>query len=139
MVKNSITVLDKVTSLPVTPVSAAGDSFRMLVDAYANYKQIAEVEKTKRTGINAWRDTKVLELNNQREILQLYLKETFKERAMIIQGSFDALDKGIASGNDHLIEQSLGAILTIAKQSPLAEARSLIADMHDPNIKEIEI
>lgn len=138
-VKSNVTVLDSVSKLPIGHVNAAASSFQMLVEAHYQYKTTVQVEKTKRAAISAWRDTKVLELNNQKEILELYLKESFKERAKSIEGFFNALDKGIASGNDHLIDQSLGAILAIAKQSPLAEAEKLMMAMRDPNTKSIEL
>ena len=139
MKKEVITLITNAKSLPLSQVGAANDSFKMLVDAYSNYKTTVQVEKTKRTVIEAWRETKVLELNNQREILEIYLKETFKERAKNIEGFFATLDKGIDSGNDNLIEQSIRAILAIAKQSPLAEAKELINAMRDPNVRSIEI
>lgn len=139
MYKKTASLLVPVKSLPLSPVNAAGDSFKMLVDAYSSYKNTVQIEKTKRVAIEAWRETKVHELNNQREILELYLKETFKERAKNIEGFFATLDKGIESGNDNLIEQSIGAILSIAKQSPLAEARELMIAMRDPNVRSIEI
>lgn len=137
--KDSVTILDSVSKLPSGHLNAAATSFQMLVEAHYQYKTTVQVEKTKRAAISAWRDTKVLELNNQKEILELYLKELFKERAKNIEGFFDALDKGIATGNDHLIDQSLGAILAIAKQSPLAEAETLMMAMRDPNVKSIEL
>ena len=64
---------------------------------------------------------------------------TFKERAKNIEGFFNVLDEGIKNGNDKLIEQSIGAILEVAKQSPLVGARELILAMQDKNINEIEI
>lgn len=133
------TVLAKIDKFPITPINAAGDSLKTLVDAWSNYQNTAQIEKTRRAGITAWRDTKVLELNNQKEILELYLKETFKERAKNIEGFFAALDKGIESGNDELIEKSIGAILEVSKQSPLAQAKELLVAMRDPDVKSIEI
>ncbi len=139
MRKNSIQVIDKISKLPVNHINAAGDSLKMLAGAYLKYKETSEIEKTKRAAISAWRDTKVLELNNQKEILELYLKESFKERALNIEGFFETLDKGIASGNDDLIKQSIGAILSIANESPISNAANLMAAMRNPDIKEIEI
>ena len=139
MKKNSIQVFDEVSKLPADHVNAAGDSLKMLADTYLKYKEVSEIEKTRRVAISAWRDTKVLELKNQREILELYLKESFKERARNIEGFFDALDKGIATGSDELIKQSIGGILSIAKESPTSNAANLLKAMRDPNIKEIEI
>ena len=78
MYKKAVSLLTQVKALPLPQVNAANDSFKMLIDAYSSYKHTVQVEKTKRTAIEAWRETKVHELNNQREILEIYLKETFK-------------------------------------------------------------
>jgi hypothetical protein len=133
------TVFSNIERFPLGPINAAEDSFKILVDAWSNYQIVSQVEKTRRAGIVAWRETKVLELNNQKEVLEYYLKETFKERAKNIEGFFAALDKGLESGNDKLIEQSIGAILEVSKQSPLAAAKELLVAMRDPNVKAIEI
>lgn len=137
--KGSLTIIDKVTKLPVGGINSAGESLRLLRESYFDYKKIAESEKTKRIAITAWRDTKTLELKNQREILEQYLTLTFKERAKNIQGFFDVLDEGIKNGNDFLIEKSIVAILDVAKQSPLEGTRELISAMKDTSVREIEI
>lgn len=139
IIDSKSSVIDKFSGLPIGHVNAAGDSFKMLVESYTRYKETVQIETTKRAAISAWRDTKLKELSNQKEILELYLKETFKERAKNIEGFFAALDKGIENGNDQVIQQSLQAIIHIANQSPLAQATQLITAMKDPNIKEIEI
>ena len=133
------TALTKIEKLPIDHINAAGDSLKMLVDAWSNYQTVAQVEKTRRAGISAWRETKVLELSNQKEVLELYLKESFKERAKNIEGFFATLDKGIESGDDKLIEQSIGAILEVSKQSPLANAKEVLIAMRNPDVKAIEI
>lgn len=125
--------------LPLAPINAANESLNVLVKAYSDYKITAQLEKTKRTAIIAWRDTKTTELNNQRGVLEEYLKLTFKERSTNIEKFFDVLDKGIESGDDSLIEKSIAGILSIAKDSPLAGARELMIAMRDPSVKSIEI
>ena len=139
MAKNSMVVIDNVAKLPVGAINSAGESLRLLQESYFSYKKIAETEKTKRTAIAAWRDTKILELTNQREILEKYLTLTFKERAKNIEGFFNVLDEGIKNGNDKLIEQSIGAILEVARQSPLEGAKELISAMNNQDIKVIDI
>ena len=57
----------------------------------------------------------------------------------MIQGFFDTLDKGIEKGDDQLINHSMTAILNIANQSPLAQAKEILLAMHDPNVQSIEI
>jgi hypothetical protein len=72
-------------------------------------------------------------------VLEQYLSGMFKERATTISGFFEALDKGIASGNSELISSSIGAIVSITKESPLAGAREIIGAMYNPEVKTIEI
>lgn len=126
-------------AMPLNPTLAADESLKMLVNAWANYKNTVEVETTKRASIQAWRDTRLAELDNQRKILENYLSNTFKERSEMISGFFSALDKGIESGDSSLINSSIGAILSVAKESPLAQAKEILMAMNDPKVGFIEI
>ena len=128
-----------VKNLPINPTEAAGKSFDMLISAWADYKKIAEIEDTKRTAISAVKETKLAQIESQRNILEQYLSNVFKERASTINGFFERLDKGIESGDSELIGLAIGAIVDITKQSPLAGAREIIGAMYDPDIKTIEI
>jgi hypothetical protein len=119
--------------------STAAKSLEMMVTAYTDYKKTVEIETTKRVAISAWRDTRLAEISAQKDIIEKYLSARFTERSNTIQGFFHALDKGIATGNDQLINHSMTAILNIASQSPLAEAKEIMLAMHDPNVKSIEI
>lgn len=67
------------------------------------------------------------------------MKETFKERAIVIEGFFDKLDKAIETGNDDLLEKSIDGILSIARQSPLLEAKAIMDAMRNPDVKIIDI
>ena len=120
-------------------VSAAAQSLETMVAAYTDYKKTVAIETTKRVAISAWRDTRLAEINSQKEILEKYLSARFTERSHTIQGFFHALDKGLETGNNQLISHSMTAILNIASQSPLAEAKEIMLAMHDPNVKSIEI
>lgn len=135
--KNEIAGL--VGKLPVNPADTAGESFKMLVSAWSEYKKISEVEETKRTEINAYKETQLARIEGQRKVLEQYLSGMFKERATTISGFFEALDKGIASRNSELISSSIGAIVSITKESPLAGAREIIGAMYNPEVKTIEI
>ena len=67
------------------------------------------------------------------------MKETFKERATVIEGFFEKLDEAIESGNDNLLEKSIMGILTIAKHSPLLQAKDLMDAMRNPDVKVIDL
>ena len=125
--------------LPVGGLNAAQQSMETLYSAYFNYKNAALVEGTKREAIAAWRDVKLSELTNQRELLEQFMKEIFKERAIVIEGFFDKLDEAIESGNDNLLEKSIMGILTIAKHSPLLQAKDLMDAMRNPDVKIIDL
>ena len=125
--------------LPAGGLSAAQQSMETLYSAYFNYKSVAQVESTKREAIAAWRDVKLHELTNQREVLEQFMKETFKERASVIEGFFEKLDQAIESGNDNLLEKSIMGILTIAKSSPLLQAKDLMDAMRNPDVKVIDL
>jgi hypothetical protein len=109
------------------------------VNAWKDCSIVTEQEKTKRENIRAYREVNVKAIEENSAILKLYLKNTFAERAFVIQEMFDRLDKGIESGNTEIISLTIAAIVDVAKQSPLAAARELIANYRDPNVTMIEI
>lgn len=135
-IKSAAMVLKRAPSISL---SAAQESVKMLYGAYLDYKKIVAVEETKREAIKAWRDTRLTESANQREILELFLKEIFKERGAGIDGFFNELDKAIDTDNDSLIEKSIAGILSIVRQSPLLEAIALMDAMKNPDVKVIDI
>jgi hypothetical protein len=114
-------------------------AFNNLVNAWKDCSIVTEQEKTKRENIRAYREVNVKAIEENSAILKLYLKNTFAERAFVIQEMFDRLDKGIESGNTEIISLTIAAIVDVAKQSPLAAARELIANYRDPNVTMIEI
>ena len=134
--KTAVSLLSK---MPKGSFLAAQESANSLYGAYLSYKTTAQTEQTKRQAIAAWRDVKVQELTNQRAILEEFMKETFKERAAMIGGFFNALDKAVETGNDTLLEQSVSAILSMAKESPLLKAKDLMDAMKNPDVRVIDI
>ena len=78
------------------------------------------------------------ELKNQQEILRLYLENTFRARREVIDGLFDALDKGIEAGNINVIDTAINGIVNIAKDSPLQEVDKLILSLKNDDVKVIE-
>lgn len=121
------------------PNTAAFDAFSKLVDAYKDCHKTAEIEKTKRESIQSWRDTNIKSIEENSAILKQYLEHTFQERAAIIQGTFERLDQAISDGNNEAVGLMMNAIVAIVKESPLAQARQVIADMNNPNVTMIEI
>ena len=142
MSKPPATILSNVTRMPAlgksVPTNAALESFNLLVQAHRDYKQTLEVERTKRALSADWRDVSIARLENQRDVLQDYLKRTFAERRHSIDEMVKVLDKGIADGNAEIINGAMNSIVGIVQSSPLKEAEKLIQAMNDPSVKHIE-
>lgn len=134
-----IQILDKIPSQPAAiPVQAASSAFSSLIETHHEYKKIAAVEKTKREAISAWKDVRLTELKNQQKILREYLEYTFQERRQMIDGLFDALDKGLETNNLDVINGAINGIVNIAKDSPLQQVDNLLINMKNDDVKVIE-
>ncbi len=121
------------------PPQAAVEGLSMLLTAFNDYKKTVEIERTKRSQIAAWRDTEIERIRSQREALESYLREVFKERKKLIEELFERMDRGIESGDDHLVSGCLSSIISVAKDSPLRGAYEMMQKMSDPNVKIIDI
>lgn len=104
---------------------SASSAFKMLINAWHDYEITKETEKTKRAAINAWKEVSIGRIDSQRQILEQYLILAFKERAFTINELFYRLDKGINENNSLLISAAIGAIVDIAKESPLKKLQTL--------------
>lgn len=120
------------------PASNAAEGFNMLIKAYSDYKNICQVEHTKREAISAWKEVHLARTNNQIKFLESYLKERFEERRHVIDQMFSRLDKGIESDNPELIASAMSAIENTVKASPLQEAAQVIMAMNDSSVDRIE-
>ena len=109
-----------------------------ILETINKYHETSERGKTDRAKIRAYKDIEIEKIKSQKAILETYLEGRFSERKMIINRSFDALDKAIETNNLELIQQSLSVVVTIAKESPLAGVQNFLSDFNDPNVKEIE-
>lgn len=67
------------------PINSASLAFSNIVTAYKEYKVTHEIEETKRENIRAYRDITVEKYRKQRDFLEKYLTETFKERSTVIK------------------------------------------------------
>jgi len=126
-------------SIPINHLDTTKSAFSILVEAHSQYKCLVEQETTKREAISAWRDINVRRLEGQREILEMYLTQTFGERAHNINEMFERLDTAMEEGDINKIGLFLGGIVDLAKQSPLAGINQLISQYHDDSIDKIMI
>lgn len=106
-------------------------SVSMVVDAWKEYKLVAEAEQTKREEIWAKRDVAVEQLRTQRELFLQFMTMSFNERSMVFEKQFEALDFAMESGNSEVLNAALNAIVETVKSSPfssMADMRAKIAD-----------
>lgn len=115
------------------------ETIQLLVDAVVLCRNTESVEQTKRLEITANRDTKIAEVKAKKDLLESYMKSAFDERADLIDGFFKRLDTAIEKEDHRLLEQSICAILAVAKQSPLLHSRELIAAINNPDVDVIDI
>uniref|UniRef100_A0A0C1RL20 Uncharacterized protein n=1 Tax=Tolypothrix bouteillei VB521301 TaxID=1479485 RepID=A0A0C1RL20_9CYAN len=118
----------------VHPGSAA-ECLRDIIEAYTEYKIVAEQEQTKRRGIKAWEKTTIAQINAQRDALLKYIERSFDERANNFRFLFEKVDLAIANGDNNQLTLALHSITEIAKSSPfkdLADLTSVRAALDDP-------
>lgn len=121
------------------PINSASLAFSNIVTAYNEYKVTHEIEETKRENIRAYRDITVEKYRKQRDFLEKYLTETFKERSTVIKGFFDALDSGLESGNDNVIKMAMSGIVSVIQKSPLQDINDFMKKLESDSDEIIEI
>lgn len=106
---------------------------------FIDYLNIAEQEKTKREMIANWKEVSLEKIAAQKQFLMQYLDKTFEERKENFSHFFNALDKGIESGNIEIVNAALNGIVDLAKTSPLkAEVSQVLAAIDNTNITEFK-
>lgn len=119
----------------ITPGSAA-ECIRDVVEAYTEYKIVAEQEQTKRRGIEAWEKATIADIQAKRDALINYLECSFDERAKNFYFLFRKVDEAIAIGDNNQLALAITSITEIAKSSPfkdLADLTSVRAALDDPD------
>jgi len=123
----------------VDVVGNVAKSFDNLVDAWQTCETTKAIEQTKRTQISATRDIQVKMIEENAAVLKDYLHHVFAERRHVIDAMFTQLEQGLGNGNMAQASLAIEAIVKVTQSSPLAGARELIADIHNPRIGHIEI
>ena len=114
---------------------SAAECFRDVVEAYTEYKIVAEQEQTKRRGIEAWEKATIADIQAKRDALIEYLEGSFDERAKNFYFLFKKVDEAIAIGDNNQLALAMTSIIEIAKSSPfkdLANLTSVRAALDDP-------
>jgi hypothetical protein len=107
-----------------------------LIEAWTDYKQIAEEEKNKRHEIEAWEKITLAEIKTKRDFLISYLDRSFDERATNLRSLFEVVDRAILSDDDQLLGLTLQAIVELSKSNPfqdLADLSTVKAALDDPD------
>ncbi|MBD2731405.1 hypothetical protein H6G96_35210 [Nostoc sp. FACHB-892] len=106
-----------------------------IVQAYTDYKIVAEEERTKRRGIEAWETTTIAQIQANCNVLIRYLESSFDERANNFRFLFEKVDQAIAQGDNNQLNLFLHSIIELAKSSPFkdfADITSVRAALDDP-------
>lgn len=111
-------------------------TLRAIVEAYTEYKIVAQEETTKRRGIEAWETATIAKIQAERDIFLQYLESSFDERAKNFSFLFEKVDQAIAEGDNNQLTLALHSITEIAKSSPFkdfANLQSVTAALDDPD------
>ncbi|MEZ2251001.1 hypothetical protein [Microcoleus sp.] len=115
---------------------SAAECFRDVVEAYTEYKIVAEQEQTKRRGIEAWEKATIADIQAKRDVFIKYLECSFDERANNFKFLFEKVDEAIAIGDNNQLALAMTSITEIANSSPfkdLANLTSVRAALDDPD------
>jgi hypothetical protein len=125
--------------IPIAVMGVGADAaqcLRAVVEAYTEYKIVAEEEQTKRRAIEALEKTKITQIKAQRDILINYLERSFDERTENFRILFRIVEQAMADGNNEQLGAALDSITKIAQSSPfkdLADLASVRAALDDPD------
>jgi len=114
----------------------AANTLRAIVEAYTEYKIVAQEETTKRRGIEAWETATIAKIQADRDVLIKYLEKSFDERAKNFSFLFEKVDQAIENGDNNQLTLALHSITEIAKSSPFkdfANLQSVTAALDDPD------
>ncbi|MGB5960376.1 MAG: hypothetical protein WBG73_06930 [Coleofasciculaceae cyanobacterium] len=129
----------KAKKVTVEVLGAGADASQYLyavVEAYKEYKIVAEQEQTNRREIEAWEKATIAQIEANRDAVIKYLENSFDERANNFRFLFEKVDMAIADGDNNQLALALHSITEIAKSSPfkeLADLNLVRAALDDPD------
>lgn len=131
-----IEMIAKKVPVEIFNPGSAAECFRDVVEAYTEYKIVAEQEHTKRRGIEAWEKATIADIQAKRDVLIKYLEGSFDERANNFKFLFEKVDEAIAIRDNNQLALAMTSITEIAKSSPfkdLADLTSVRTALDDPD------
>jgi hypothetical protein len=120
-------------------VNAASEAFKSVIEAKTNYDNKVQEETYKREVIQTDKEVSIKAIEESSKILRSYLESIFSERKRIIDGNFALLEQALAQNNMQMASLAMDSINKLVEQSPIAQAKELIANMNNPQITHIEI
>ncbi len=107
------------------PAADAFSALNNVVDATREYFRIREQERTKRSQIESYTTIETARITAAENILKDYFRQIFAERSRGFDELFVRLDLATANGDNKGATEALGAIVSIAQTSPLADLGDL--------------
>lgn len=100
-------------------------ALRQITENVTDCIRVTEQERTKRAEITAARDVAIERLRIQRDVLLDAMKQSFRERAIVLEAHLRTLDHGIATGNLEVVRSALGATVEVVRTCPWQSASEL--------------
>jgi hypothetical protein len=107
------------------PGAEALAALNNVVEAAREYLRLREEHTTRRANIDAYKVLETERIRAAENVLNNYFKQVFDERAKNFSDLLQRLDKAAHDGNDHMVTETLGAMVEIAQKSPLADLADL--------------
>lgn len=114
------------------------DALQNVTEAVREYLVLKQHQETKRAEIDAYKVLETERIRAAERVLTTYFDKVFQERAGQFDEMWQRLDEAAESGDGDRVTELLGGIVTLAKQSPLAELTDLSqvrVALEDPNHK----
>lgn len=99
---------------------AAFNLVGQMILAHKEYKSVQEQEKTKRMAIKADLEKYKATIQAQREVLELYLKNEYRQRDEMTKEFLKRLDRALDEGKDSVAIQALDSLEKLVTSSPLS-------------------
>lgn len=127
-------VLPKVTGA-VSSIDAAA-ALNNMVSATKEYLVLKQEQETKRTEIQTYERLEIARIQAAERVLHDYFAQAFAERRHNFDELFQRFDRAAEAGDVNAMQVSLGTLVKLAEQSPLAaltDLGSLRAALDDPD------
>lgn len=124
IIKNrSVELGEKVLGKAVNKVVSNINPLEALTECL-KYKNLEDIEITRREEIRAKRDVALAAIQSQRDLMESYFEHRFIERKESLTIFFNLLSDAVKEKNETFLNDALTGILGIVKDSPLKDFES---------------